>query len=275
MRCFIFSAKALPFSSICGTSPLNDLVLQLQRYGITDIYTDSKTICSHVTREEFQKVKHLFLNDWIAALEGALTRQSPLDLRARGIHYGAEVALSLGCDGKPWEHTTVETDHRGIVQRVQVNPSPENAATNICFSGLAWIGGGEFDPDHPADTCGATGFLLPGYWKALNGRENFMLACHDILKGRVKPWPHLLVPSGGRVLFSDLPKSCLVKGILWVGEDCTVEDDCVFENCVIMNGASVGRGAELRNCLVLPGSRVPSGTKRTDKYLTMLGENDG
>jgi len=275
MRCFIFSAGPSSFTDICGTTVLNDLAMHIRRSGIEEIYTDSESASPLAVRKEFAEVRHLFTNDWIAALDGTLTRQSPLDLKKKGAGAGARRALSLACTGKPWDHMTVETDHIGFIQRAELNPSPENAATNLCFSGLAWIGEGGFDPDNPPAGESTAGFLLPGYWKTLTGTENYLVACHEILKGIVEPWPHLRVPSSGRIINSPLPEDCVTKGTLWLGYDCSVEHGCVLENCVIMNGSSVGSFCELRNCLVQPGGSVASGTSRTDKYLTTLGENDG
>ncbi len=272
MKCFIFHCHAGELPDLCGTSPLNDLILHLMGFGINEIYTDSPVESPWATRAEYSDVRAALGTDWIAAFESSITRQSPVLLRSLGMAAGSGSAVSLACSGRPWRHTVVLTDARGFVQASETNPSPENAPTNLCFSGLVWVGEGVFDPGSPVLPGKTTGFLLPGYWKRISDSESLLRTCHDVLRNAVTPWPHLPVPADGVALNGELPDDTLVKGTFWLGRGCKTGACCEFENCVIMDGASVGPGCRLRNCLVLPGVSVPGGTLRDDKYLTLLGE---
>lgn len=276
MKCFIFfnhAGASLPL--ICETDPFHDLVEHLLKSGISEIYSDFPGELEHVTNMDFASARSILESDWIAAYHSGLHRQNPMELRKKGHELGAKLALSLACSSKPWENTTVFTGARGIIQSAETNPSPENAGTNLCFSGLAWVGTENFNVLEPWNTPGAAAFLLPGYWKRISGRDDVLTAFYDVLTGEVEPWTHLTVVENSRVFKSSLPESCLCSGVLWLGENCAVGEDCELENCVILNRSRIGHGAKLRNCLVSEGSSVAPETVRDDKYLTMLGENNG
>lgn len=272
MKGFIFSDGSSGFREVCGTTPLKDLALHLRGFGIHEIYTDSAVECPLVTRAEYSRVRSLLGKDWIAAFESSITRQSPVLLRKKAIAANAVSAVSLACSGRPWLHTAVLTDSRGAVQAAEANPSPENTLTNLCFSGLAWVGDGGFDPGSPVIPGTTSGFLLPGYWRKVLDKESLLRTFHDVLRKAVTPWPHLPVPPHGILRRSEIPENTVIRGTFWLGKDCTTGEGCEFENCVIMDGASVGSQCRLKNCLVLPGVSVPGGTLREDKYLTLLGE---
>jgi len=268
MNCFIFSGVSTVFPDICGCNPFDDLVSHLKRSGIENIFTDSERESSLVKRTSYSHVTNLLGDTWLAAYEGMITRQDPGDLAWSASRWGSGNAASLACSGEPWKHLTVLTDKTGSVQSCEKNPSPELARTNLCFSGLVLVKGEGFNPEKPLGGHNTSAFLVPGYWNILSDRESYLLAAHHILSGRVSPWP------GAKpvVLNSAIPQSCSVSGTLWVGEGCSVGENCVMENCVIMDHSVVGGGSFLRNCLVSPGASVRPGTLIEDKYLTFLGE---
>lgn len=268
MKSYIFRSEPAVFSEICGTAPLSDLVRHLRNCGIEEIYTDSENGAVLAEKLDYISAKPLLGKGWIAAYEGIITRQSPLELKRRAEFHSADYAVSLACSGEPWKHTTVLTGSDGKLQGSEKNPPPENTMTNLCFSGMVWVNDDLFIPEAPFDIPGISAFLLPGYWSAPSDRESYLITCHDILTGLVSPW------SGetGVVLKSPVPENCRITGTFWLGCNCTVGENCSFENCVIMEGAVTGDRVSLKNCLVNPRSVIPSGTVIEDKYLTLLGE---
>lgn len=277
MKCFIFSDKPGEFPDICGVSPIQDLITHLYSTGVSEIFCDSEEKFEGVVSMNYSNAGTILGTGWIAAFGGCITRQSPLELKEAAIASGALNTVSLSCSSKPWEQTTVLTDDFGFVAKHETNPTPENAETNLCFSGLVYVGAETFDPGNPYETTtGKTAaVLLPGYWKRPDNRENYLVTFHDILCGYVQPWPSHLIPSDGKYCISTLPSNTQVSGTLWVGINCLIEPGCVLENCVILNNTSIGENSNLRNCLVMPGHRIPRNTIQHDKYLSILGDENG
>jgi NDP-sugar pyrophosphorylase family protein len=274
MNCFIFSGQTAAYSDLCGTTPFLDLVLHLQNHGVTRILTDSEEQHPDVEKYSFQQAEPELGSGWLAAYSGCISRQSPLELRDFTTASGAAAGVSLACSAKPWEHTTVLTDGRGIVEKYEKNPSPENLETNLCFSGMVWVEKRTFDPLEPV-TEGTAAFVLPGFWKCPFNRENYLLTMHNILSGEVRPWPHIAIPPDGVVMNSPVPPDTLIKGTLWVGRNCTVDNGCTLENCVILDNSKTGANSNLRNCLVSAEAVIPPGTVQYDKYLSFFGDGNG
>jgi len=276
MKCFIFDKKPAPFPELCNSTPFSDLVVHLQNSGVTEIFSDVDENVNGVTYCDFSDARQLWLGEeLLAAYSGCITRQSPVELRDRTQALGASVGISLAPSAKPWEYTTVLTNGDGFVEKLEINPSPENTETNLCFSNLAWIASDKFDPENPLSNDGTAAFLLPGYWKCPDSRENFLLTVHDIMCGEIFPWPHICVPDNGIVLLSPTPANTVIRGTLWLGRNCLMENGCILENCVILDGSTIGRNSNLRNCLVIPGATIPENTFQHEKYLSLLGDDNG
>ena len=280
MRAFIFHKD--PFEKvhdICGTTPLKDLVIHLKNSGVTEIFSNCQEDHEGVIHCDLPSAEKRLRSRWLAAFSGCITRQSPAELRNRTLSLGADIGVSLACSAKPWEHTTVLTDGNGFVERVESNPSPECSETNLCFSGMIWIENGSFDPgDLSGPTLlkrGASAFLLPGYWRCPDSRESFLLTVHQILRREAYPWPHLSIPENGIISGSQIPGDTEIKGTLWVGSNCLIGSGCTLENCVLLDGSSVGKNSNLRNCLVMAGTMIPENTIQYDKHLSLLGDENG
>ena len=157
----------------------------------------------------------------------------------------------------------------------ETNPSPENAMTNLCFSGLVWVATNDFNPLDPLSHSNTAAFMLPGGWECPRSRENYLLTAHYILSKELAPWPHLVIPMSGVVINSRIPDDVTILGTLWVGSGCDIAGGCILENCVILDDARVGENSNLRNCLVVTGAVVPRNTIQYDKYLSLLGDDNG
>ena len=274
MKCFVFHRNSSAFPDICGSNPLTDLICHLKNCGVEEIFCDSEALFEDVVSCDFESAKTKLGSKWLAAYSGPLTRQSPIQLRSISERTGADIAVSLACSSKPWEQTTILTDGNGLIEKIEINPPPENSETNLCFSGLVWVGKEDFNPLLPLQG-EVHAFLLPGYWRSPDNRENYLLAIHDVLCGEVVPWPHLTIPERGVILNSTIPESTQIRGILWVGKGCRIGNGCVLENCVILDDSIVGENSNLRNCLVLAGNKISRNTVQHDKYLSFLGDDNG
>jgi|GEM_PF-1584546 len=275
MRCFVFPGKRNDFPDICGTTPLRDIVFHLQSLGISEIFCSEDPGCGGVSVMSYQSARPHLGSEWFAAWAGCITRQSPIALRESALTSAARCAISLSCSAKPWEHLSVLTDGMGFVEKIENNPPPENAETNLCFSGFLWTNCEAYDPVDLLQLATTKAVLLPGYWRCPDSRENYLLTVHDILRREVTPWPHLQIPEHGVVVNSQLPADIEVYGTLWIGRNCRVGEGCILENCVILDGSAVGGKSSLRNCLVMPGMRIPGGTVQNNKYLSFPGDEDG
>ncbi len=278
MKGFVFAQQFSEFSEICGTSLVNDTIQQLKASGITEIYYNGTEKFTGVINASFDSVREQLGEDWLAVYAGSISRQSPQELRNRAIQSKADYAISLACSSTPWEEFTVLTDHTGLIEDMELNPSPENTKTNMCFSGMIWVGNSDFNPDfidniNTHSRCFA--FLIQGYWKNIRNRESYLLASYNILMREVLPWPHTMIPETGRIIKSPIPDSVLIKGVIWVDTECLIEECSTLENCILLKGVSVGNNCNLRNCLLLPGISVKSNTTRHDKYLSIIGDENG
>ncbi len=275
MNCFIFdeSRKTHSYNEICGSTPLNDLIVHLRSSGVTRIFSDTSEGLQGVEQCSFESAKSELGSGWVAAFGGNITRQSPMELRNLTVASGADSGVSLACSSKPWEHTTVLTDGSGLVENTENNPSPENLETNLCFSGLVWVATNKFNPGCPLSGKTAA-FLLPGYWRRPDSRENYLLTVHDVLSGEVLPWPHLTIPKNGVILNSSVPEGTEIRGTLWVGKNCRIGSDCKLENCVLLKNSTTGANSNLRNCLVSSAAEIPPGTVQYDKYLSFFTGDD-
>ncbi|MCK5787070.1 MAG: hypothetical protein KAH54_11010 [Candidatus Sabulitectum sp.] len=279
MRAFVFHKEPVEkVNDICGTTPLKDLVIHLQNSGVTEIYSDCEENHEGVIRCDFPSAEKQLRSGWLAAFSGCITRQSPAELRNRTLSLGADMGASLACSAKPWKHTTVLTDGNGFMERVESNPSPECSETNLCFSGMIWVNSGSFDPGDPSRSAllktGTAAFLLPGFWMCPDDRDSFLLTVHQILQREAYPWPHLSIPNNGIISHSLIPGDMEIKGTLWVGSNCLIGSGCTLENCVLLDGSSVGKNSNLRNCLVMAGTRIPENTIQYDKHLSLLGDEN-
>ncbi|MCD4707927.1 MAG: hypothetical protein K8S62_09335 [Candidatus Sabulitectum sp.] len=275
MKSFIFTKKSTVFPEICGTTVVKDLITHLRNFGVTHIFSDTIEDCDGVITCNFESAKQHLGTCWLAAYGGCITRQSPAELRDLALTSNADVAVSLSCSSKPWEHTTILTDGKGIIEKIENNPPPENTETNLCFSGLAWVATDDFDPREPLERERTSAFLLSGCWKCPDNRENYLLTIHDIMRREIFPWPHLHIPDNGIITRSSIPAGTEINGTLWVGTNCLIENGCTLENCVLLDGSSIAKNSNLRNCLVMAGGNIPRNTLQYDKYLSLAGDDNG
>jgi mannose-1-phosphate guanylyltransferase len=224
---------------------------------------------------------------FLAVYANVVSRQPVKPLLELHERSGAAVTLSLAPAASPWEETVVLTDPEGTVTSVRSHPPPDEALSNLAFSGLLVCEPDAFGiPGADLASClvsdlvpllqgaglRAAADITGGYARRVSTLERLLLACGDAFSGRIRPWhgPERVVTEH-RLVEGVLEQGATVAGFLWTLEGSVVESGSNLENCVVMEGAVVKAGARLRNTLVLPGARVGSGTDCSDKYLSILG----
>lgn len=212
---------------------------------------------------------------------GLMRRQDVSPLFSSHSRKGAAAVIALscstGCGGLP----VLTSPAGGILQSAGAGES-----TNAADSGL-WLCSEGFHkllPDGPLDAgvlipalCSA-GFGLaaefcPGYTRRPNSPLTYLMACGEILEGRVIPWAGE-VPGRDGVLVepgAEISDNASLDGFLWAREGCSVGPWSTLCNCVLMPGSFVGEGCALRNAIVPRGCRVKSGTTAADRTPKVLG----
>jgi hypothetical protein len=114
--------------------------------------------------------------------------------------------------------------------------------------------------------------LVSGYHRAIRTAEDLLEGYHDVLRGRVRPWPGMEdQPDPVRLCpGSSVHPSSTFSGTCWIGERARVEENCTLHNCVILAGARIGPRVKLRNTLVRADGSVLEGHEALDKYLKVL-----
>src|SRR5690606_36003065 len=94
------------------------------------------------------------------------------------------------------------------------------------------------------------GYVATGYWRDIGNIDEYRIAHHDLLAGRVQ----LELPGSesrhgdGTVWLDDsvtLGENVTIRGTAVIGKNASIGDDVVLENVVIGDGAVIGEGAEL------------------------------
>ena len=83
------------------------------------------------------------------------------------------------------------------------------------------------------------GWITRGYWLDIGTVEKYLQANLDILSGKAPFRP----PRGGRA------RACVARG-------CSVAEDAMLEDCVVLEGSSIGPRARLRGCVLGRRCRV-------------------
>jgi hypothetical protein len=112
-----------------------------------------------------------------------------------------------------------------------------------------------------------------GYTRRPGTPIQYLMACGDVLQGRLQPWSGM-IPADGGVLLEDgaeISATVRVSGFLWARRGSRVAHGSALENVVLMPRSSVGEGCDLRNALVPAGFCVRSGTISADRAPKVLG----
>jgi len=135
---------------------------------------------------------------------------------------------------------------------------------------------------------GLYGFPSDSYWLDIGTPERYLKGTFDIIEGNVatavtdrlgSDW--LAIDERAEVTGRVIPPAVLERGVrvaegahvgslAVLAEDVSIGADSTVERAVILNGAQIGEGCTLRDCIVAAGCRVGARTQITDG--AVLGE---
>ena len=125
---------------------------------------------------------------------------------------------------------------------------------------------------------GLYGFPSEAYWLDIGSPERYLQGTFDIIEGNVETavgerlgsdW--LAIDESAEVLGRVIPPAVLERGVrvaagahvgslVVLGEDVSIGAGATVERSVILNGAEIGEGCMLRDCIVAAGARVGART---------------
>lgn len=214
---------------------------------------------------------------------------------------GARATLSLVPVDDPSAYGVVVLEDDRSVRDFVEKPSPGSAPSNLISAGAYVLEREILDLIPPERTVsierevwpqlvgdGLYGFPSDGYWLDIGTPARYLQGTFDIIEGNVETavgerlgsdW--LAVDEGARVDGRVIPPAVIERGVViaagaHVGSlavlaaDVSIGAGSTVERAVVLDGAQIGEGCELRDCIVAAGCRVGARTKITGGAL--LGE---
>lgn len=215
-----------------------------------------------------------------------LTRQPVAPLLKLHSRLDSEVTIALSPTGEPSSKGIVLTEPDGRISHFREKPPNDVAESNLANSGLyvcrrsavLHLNEGDFSDFGndvfplllkegrilAADTPG-------GYTRDIGTGVSYLIACHDVLSGRLTPYANNgNIRNGQLIENSQTYDDIELKGTIWAEKGSMISKGCSLENCVILSGSTIGRNCALKNTLVMPGTEVREGTIADDKYLKVF-----
>jgi mannose-1-phosphate guanylyltransferase len=214
---------------------------------------------------------------------------------------GAKATLALVPVSDPTAYGLVHLHEDRSVRDFVEKPASDSIDTNLISAG-AYVLSREILDLVPAERNvsierevwplligkGLYGFPSEGYWLDIGSPERYLQGTFDIIEGNVqtavrerlgRDW--LAVDSAAQVLGRVIPPAVIERGVrvaegahvgslVVLAEDVSIGAGTTVERAVILNGAEIGEGCILRDCVVAAGCRVGAGTQITGG--AVLGE---
>jgi mannose-1-phosphate guanylyltransferase len=214
---------------------------------------------------------------------------------------GAKATLALVPVADPTAYGLVHLEEDRSVRDFVEKPSSDRIDTNLISAG-AYVLEREILDLVPAERNvsierevwplligkGLYGFPSEGYWLDIGTPERYLQGTFDIIEGNVdtavrerlgSDW--LAVDDDAEVRGRVIPPAVLERGVriaesahvgslVVLGEDVSIGAHSTVERAVILNGAEIGEGCTLRDCIVAAGCRIGADTQITGG--AVLGE---
>jgi len=185
----------------------------------------------------------------------------------------AVVSIALTRVADPSQFGLVETTPQGKIRRFLEKPSANQITCDTINSGAylfepeAWksipVGKPsslerDLFPRLLSEGKPMLGFVSKRYWIDIGTREKYHQVHMDLLNGKAH---FASIPKGrrGSVLVApgaSIAKSAKLVGAVCVGPRVAVGSEARLENCVVLEGARIGKRASLKNCVVGPRCRI-------------------
>ena len=215
----------------------------------------------------------------------------------------SKVTIALTRVDNPCDFGVVETDGENRVERFIEKPSPEQVTSNWINAGIYIIEPEvlEYVPEnaHYMFERGLFprlldmkeplyGYRFDGYWLDMGTPEKYLCLNRDLLLSKVKrrlgsaanenkttdgnessihPSAHITGP----VLIADgcrISRGARIKGPVVIGTNCRIGEDAVIEDTVLWDGADIGGGAVLRECVIGTNTKVKSNERLVNRTVT-------
>jgi mannose-1-phosphate guanylyltransferase len=126
---------------------------------------------------------------------------------------------------------------------------------------------------------GLYGYASDSYWLDIGTPARYLQGTFDIIEGNVRTAvqerlgnDYLAIDAGAEVLGRVIPPAVLERGVrvaegahvgslVVLGQDVSIGAGSTVERSVVLNGAVIGEGCTLRDCIVAAGCRIGSGTQ--------------
>ena len=192
----------------------------------------------------------------------------------------AEISIALTRVKDPTQYGLVLTDEKGDVRCFLENPSWDQAETNTVNAGAYLFEPSVFAhlptgkayslerglfPERLAAGAKLGGWVTPGYWIDIGTVEKYLQVHLDILEGRtpfkasgiraLKETDGAKVAAGAGVKVAPFAR---FSGAISLGRGVSIGRGAQLSDCVVLDGASIGDGARLERCVV--GARARVGT---------------
>ncbi len=220
--------------------------------------------------------EHMIGSGPVMVLNGDLV--SSVDVAALVEHHsatGASVTLSLWEVEDPSRFGVCDLDSEGMIRRFQEKPAPGTEFSNLINAGcylverevLASLGTHKHSMEREvfpgiAEAGGMAGLAFEGYFVDAGTPASFVEAAQVCIgAGRFETGSRCCESwfgdSGRR---ADVTRSSIGAGV-------TLAEDCVVVDSVVMDGANIGAGVRLSNCIVGEGASVSAGAELSGAVL--------
>lgn len=191
----------------------------------------------------------------------------------------AEISIALTRVKDPTRYGLVLTDDKGMVRRFLEKPSWDEVVSNSVNAGaylfepsvLSHIPKGKpyslergLFPERLAEGARIAGYVAPGYWIDIGSVEAYLQVHLDLLQGlapfkagaKARPFKN---HDGARVTAGAGTKAAEFSrfaGSVSLGAKVSIGRGAQLTDCVVLDGAVIGDGARLERCVVGPKARV-------------------
>jgi len=212
-----------------------------------------------------------------------LTRQPVAHLMELHRRLDSEVTIALSPTGEPSSKGIVLTEPDGRVSSFREKPPNEIAESNLANSGLYICRRSAVEHLHEGEFSDFGMDVFPmllnegrvitadtpgGYTRDIGTVKSYLMACHEVLSGRLIPYTCIGNIVNGILIENDQSYDDIeLKGTFWAESGALISKGCSLENCVVLSGAVIGSNCTLKNTLVMPGTEILEGTIANDKYL--------
>jgi mannose-1-phosphate guanylyltransferase len=219
---------------------------------------------------------------------------------------GAKATLALVPVADPSAYGLVQLEADRSVRGFVEKPRPEQIDTNLISAG-AYVLEREILELVPAERNvsiehqvwpllvgnGLYGFPSESYWLDIGTPERYLQGTFDIIEGNVVTAVGERL-GAGRVAIAEgvelrgraiapavlergvrVAEGAQVGSLVVLGEDVSIGADTIVERSVLLNGAEIGAGCTLRDCIICPGARVGDRTTITGDAVLGAGVRIG